>query len=81
MSTLYRPSNGTESIAFMDSWCCDCAKDVNADCPILAATMARNIDDADYPTEWRYSDNGRPECTAFEQTPHPDQAARDGGAG
>lgn len=70
--TLYQPSNGFEGEIFMGRWCEACTKD-NLDpntgeggCPIIAYTMALDIDDPDYPREWRLDAEGAPTCTAFE---------------
>lgn len=67
----YRPSNGTEGLLFMESFCFRCRKD-NFDmstgaggCQILADSLCFDIDDPNYPREWVYID-GEPTCTAFE---------------
>lgn len=62
----WRPSNGTEGEIFMDSWCSECARDKNQNCPILAATLCHEVTDAEYPSDWQYGDDGQPKCTAFE---------------
>lgn len=65
----YRPSNGTEGDIFMDAWCGRCRHDDydgGKYCPIIGRTMAHEINEADYPTEWQYGDDGQPKCTAFE---------------
>jgi len=70
----YQPANGSEGDMFMRRWCADCRADAahrgdpdSADgCPIIAATMALDPDDPDYPAEWQYSPRGQPICTAFE---------------
>lgn len=64
MSQPYRPSNGTEGVAFIERFCGRCARDVNHDCPILAATFAFDIGEDDYPREWIQDDAGA-RCTAF----------------
>jgi hypothetical protein len=67
----YRPSSGTEGIAFMAYWCdlcrCDEAfrRDEGDSCPIAANTMALDLHDPAYPAEWVVDDLG-PRCTAFE---------------
>ena len=66
----YRPSNGTEGEIFMEGFCYRCTKE--PDCEILSNTLALDIDDRDYPKEWRRrtDSNGWPgtaECTAFEK--------------
>jgi len=65
----WRPSNGTEGDLFQQSYCEGCTKDVNGDCPIIAATMAFDVDDASYPSEWRYGEDGQPMCSAFVAIP------------
>lgn len=73
----YRPSNGTEGEAFMNTWCGKCVRDRarweddEADgCEIIANAMALNVDDPSYPREWIISpDHGRPICTAFTTDP------------
>ena len=64
----WRPSNGTEGEIFIDSWCGECKRDKNQNCPILAATFAHAVTDEAYPKEWQYGDDGQPKCAAFE--PH-----------
>jgi hypothetical protein len=48
----YRPSNGTEGDSFICHFCCNCERDIDEDCPILAATFIYDEDDPDYPKEW-----------------------------
>lgn len=68
----YRPSNGTEGMIFDEGWCSRCKKDEEYrrteenGCPILAATMAYDIEDKEYPKEWIHDKDGNPCCTAFE---------------
>lgn len=67
---IYRPSNGTEGMAFMDKFCCHCfheramtnPKGEGKACSIVAKTMAFDENDKEYPREWRYID-GKPTCT------------------
>ena len=61
----FRPSNGTEGELFIDSWCFECQRDTNQDCPIVAATFAFDVTDPEYPSEWQYGPDGQPRCTAF----------------
>lgn len=61
----FRPSNGTEGECFIDSWCGECARDVDDDCPIVAATFAFDVGDDEYPAEWQYGTDGQPKCTAW----------------
>lgn len=73
----YRPSNGTEGECFYEAWCCKCSKDAhmstgkdwdlcddNEICPIIADTLAYDINDPKYPKAWVYKD-GQPCCTEF----------------
>lgn len=77
----YRPSNDTEGAAFMDAWCCNCAKDKFMTgekeydecapddlCPIIANTHTFEVDDPEYPAEWQYGEKGVPCCTAYALT-------------
>lgn len=66
---LFQPSNGTHGDIFMSEYCYRCVKfphspDAKNQCRIVLDTMAYDIDDPEYPKEWRYV-NGKPTCTAF----------------
>lgn len=70
----YRPANGSEGDCFQAQWCERCLKDRAAragdyanGCDILLRSLAFDIRDENYPTEWRYpvDDIWSPECTAF----------------
>ena len=66
---LFRPSNGDQGHNFMAAYCERCAKhpinpDAKRQCGILMRTMMHNINDPEYPSQWRYV-NGEPTCTAF----------------
>lgn len=73
----YRPGNGTEGEMFQEQWCNRCARDAafrngkpEHGCRILAATMAFEVDDPEYPREWIREANdsewpGTARCTAF----------------
>lgn len=66
----YRPSCGSEGADFIDRWCCACERDKHEDCPIVAATMAFDVDHPRYPSEWVYDAEAdplaeSPKCTAF----------------
>jgi len=66
----YRPSNGTEGEIFMEKWCERCMLDTEDNpCEILTSTLAFEIDDPEYPKEWRYDFDGRPMCTKFMAKP------------
>lgn len=66
---LYRPSNGTEGDCFMSAFCERCANDSEDDpCEIIGRTMALDVDELGYPTEWIRDVGpwpGNPRCTAF----------------
>lgn len=62
----FRPSNGTEGHGFIGEWCCNCERDRDGDCKIVAATFAYDVDDPEYPKEWVEDERG-PRCTAFVQ--------------
>lgn len=64
MSRPYRPSNGIKGACFISHFCCECERDRDENCDILARTFAFNIDDKEYPVEWIRGENG-PTCTAF----------------
>lgn len=80
----YRPSNGAEGEVFFDAWCCQCARDKamregadidecddNERCDIIANTFAFDVSDTRYPSEWQYSKDGQPMCTAFVEAGQP----------
>lgn len=70
----YRPSNGTEGDIFMAQWCERCAlADYNGDgCMIQLRALAHSIGDPEYPAEWRLTNGGAPQCTAFDIDPPPE---------
>lgn len=76
----YRPSSGTEGIAFDEHWCSNCERDKayrdggdDADpaiaCQLIANALAYEIGDPNYPKEWVYDREGRPSCTAYTEDP------------
>jgi len=80
MTRPYRPSNGTEGMAFTDAFCDRCERDAryrktdNPEyaCKILSATLIHDIGDKDYPKEWIQDDDGsNPRCTAFQAEAKP----------
>jgi hypothetical protein len=64
----FRPANGSHGEWFMEKFCYQCKHDNPPDtmCQIIGNTMAHQIDDPEYPSEWIYDDNGHPTCTKFE---------------
>lgn len=71
MAERYRPSNGTEGAGFLSKWCCNCERDKDEDCPIVAATFTYEADDPKYPPEWCFDADGNPHCTAFVEFGNP----------
>lgn len=71
----FRPSNGSEGEMFMERNCFICIKDdpeKDILCPLIAASMACEIDDPGYPQEWQCEDQIDPRtwvCTAKEDIP------------
>lgn len=71
--TPYRPSNGTEGSGFTEGLCANCKADrafrENPDqadgCPLLANSLAFNVNEPGYPKEWIWKD-GEPTRTAFD---------------
>jgi hypothetical protein len=67
----YRPCNGDEGEAFMSRWCGCCERDrafregSGDSCPIVADTMIYDVEDPEYPKQWRYDASGQPECAGF----------------
>jgi hypothetical protein len=67
----YQPGSGMEGALFMESFCDRCERDAafragaGDSCPIVAATMILDIEDPDYPPEWREDGPEGPRCTAF----------------
>ena len=77
MAEKYRPSNGTEGMAFFSQWCEHCVRDKamregepieecddTEVCSIIGDTFAYEVDDPKYPIEWIIDAEG-PKCTAF----------------
>jgi hypothetical protein len=74
----YRPHSGTAGIGFFSKWCSNCERDAeqngrkkwddcNKDeiCPIIADTMAYDVNDPKYPVEWIITANDGAICTNF----------------
>lgn len=73
---LYRPSNGTEGMGFIGTWCGCCERDRDQACAIVAAAFAYDVEDPEYPRQWRLNAHGSPECTAFVPEGEPVPAPR-----
>lgn len=70
MKKLYRPSNGTEGIGFMEDFCFQCIHEnpnpnLKPKCGLMTASMVCGVNDPLYPQEWTYDQNDRPTCTKF----------------
>lgn len=68
----YRPSNGTEGMAFTDTYCMQCINcnpdpDGKKQCDILFRSMAYDVSKDEYPLEWTYDKEGRPICTSWKK--------------
>lgn len=68
MNRPYQPSNGTEGMAFIETYCmncihCDPDPEGAKQCDILCRSMCYSIDEKEYPSEWQYV-NDEPTCTA-----------------
>ncbi len=54
---------------FMEGFCYRCKHDDPENdvfCEIVGKTMMYDIDDAGYPDEWQYGEDGQPVCIKFE---------------
>lgn len=73
MCRKYRPSNGTEGMSFIDTYCYNCihgkyehTADTNdKPCDILSRSFLFDLNDKEYPEEWQYDDSGNPICTEW----------------
>jgi len=71
----YRPSNGSEGMAFQAEFCDRCVKDgfriteqPEDGCAILKNALLLDIEEEGYPKEWIENDDGtNPRCTAFKE--------------
>lgn len=66
----YQPSNGTEGMDFVETYCmncihCDPDSNGKKQCQILCRTMVYNISDPQYPKEWIYNEDNEPICTSW----------------
>lgn len=70
----FRPSNSDHGFWFESQWCDKCQRERSyresngerGGCRILNLTNAFNIEDPQYPKEWRQDGPEGPRCTAFE---------------
>lgn len=76
---LWRPSNATQGDAFMRDWCGTCAHDFkdSESCDINMRTMAFDMNEPEYPSEWCYNPQGEPVCTAYILKSEPIPSPRD----
>ena len=73
MDKKYRPSNGTEGMSFIESFCDQCIhekfvhtnNDDDLKCEILSNTMIYDLNDPEYPSEWTYDALDKPCCTKY----------------
>ena len=66
----WRPSNGTEGEIFIEEYCHNCICDDPENelyCSIIAQSMAYDIDEEQYPSEWQIGKDGQPTCTNYKQ--------------
>lgn len=68
----YRPANGTEGALFQEAFCQKCRHDTfdgenGESCEILMDSMAWDVEDDEYPSQWIIATDGQPTCTAFEK--------------
>lgn len=67
MVEKFLPSNATQGDGFIADWCYRCARhstEPGEGCEIFGRTQAYQVDDPEYPEQWRYGQDG-PECAAF----------------
>ena len=79
MIEKYQPSNGSEGCSFTEEFCDQCEFGVdNQPCGILFRSMAFDIEDNQYPSEWVYeTTTGKAECTVFRRhDPRPKERGR-----
>ncbi len=68
----YRPANGREGIVFAAVFCQMCKRDAafragaGDSCDINYRSLCYAKDRPEYPTEWQYTKDGQPTCTAFD---------------
>jgi len=76
---VFKPKNGAVARAFETTWCEHCSRHGSAadhsGCWILFAAAIYDAEQPEYPQEWILGDHG-PECTAYEATPFPPDAAK-----
>lgn len=79
----YRPSNGTDGMAFTETYCDRCEKDALfretegelGGCQLLSNSMLYELGEEGYPAEWVYNESRCPTCTAFELEGTPEARA------
>jgi len=59
----YRPANGSEGEAFKCIFCYKCKHEIG--CEIELASIIYDIDDINYPEQWKYNNENNPICTKF----------------
>ncbi len=76
MADKYKPDTNDEGHVFLQNWCFQCVHDElfratddpKTSCNVLYRAWCHSIDCPDYPIEWTFRDDGKPVCTAFEET-------------
>lgn len=66
-SELFLPSNGTEGMSFIATWCANCRKDPasrNAESKTYCSILTRSLTECKQIKQWVYI-NGKPTCTSF----------------
>ena len=68
----YQPSNGSEGDYFTDKYCmnclhCDPDPKGSKQCEILMRTLIYHVSDPEYPNEWCYDENDKPQCTSWQK--------------
>lgn len=65
----WKPVTQVEADTFQANYCANCAKrpkTFGVACGIWRAAEMYSIGDSKYPTEWQYTDEGKPVCTAYQ---------------
>lgn len=65
----------------MSEWCQKCAHfkpaDPDRSCDINLRALCHSINEAEYPSEWQFSNGGEPICTAYSKDEIPEQRCVD----
>lgn len=74
MAEKWQPSNGTEQMSFVETYCMNCIHEKfqhtlnenDKKCDILSRTFLHDVKDPEYPIEWQRDENGQGICTAHQ---------------